>query len=74
MTRLTVASSCKGEGIRVVSRDQAAVARVMAVGAVGKMRRCIRQCIRMTGRTVCRASSRYKTAVRWCCSMDRAPR
>ena len=45
----------------------------MTVRAIGQMCGCIKQCIRMTGGTVIRARSRYKTAVIWRCYMQRAP-
>jgi len=52
MTVFTVAASGKVLTICAVSRDKSAAARVMAVGAVGKMRRGINKCICMTGSTV----------------------
>ena len=70
MTRLAVTATCKGLAIGAVSRYQAAVARVMAVRAVGNMRRGIDKCIRMTRGTVISESCSYKTAVIRCCSMD----
>ena len=71
MTGLTVAA-----GSKVFTDGKAykgTVCRVMAVGAVGKMRRCINKGICMTAGTVIRAGCRYKAAVIRRCCMDRTP-
>ena len=73
MTGLAVAAGGERLVIRAVGCDQTAAARVMAVRAVGQMRRCINQCIRMTARTVISARGGYKRTVIWRRRMDRAP-
>ena len=58
MAGLAVAADSKSLQIRAVRRNQAAVAQVMAVGAVSQMRRGIDQCIGMTAGAVVGSQSR----------------
>ena len=69
MTRLAVARRSEVFSDRITYKCTGA--RVMAVGAVGKMRVCRDKSICMTGRTVRRARCRYKAAV--VNNMDRIP-
>ena len=69
MTRLAVARRSEVFSDRITYKCTGP--RVMAVGAVGKMRVCRDKSICMTGRTVRRARCRYKAAV--VNNMDRIP-
>ena len=64
MTGLAVAAHGKALAAGAVRCNQAAVAQVMTVGAVGKMRRGIDQRIGMAAGAVVGAGSRDQAAVR----------